>query len=104
MPAFDLAAAKAQQVASDETLHGEPESDEVPLPPQEDRTMPAMGQGAVMRWRVALLSAADGDARVMVLRQGAQPPEGAALAMVIPASPKDAETVAALLGGPKKDD
>lgn len=63
--------------------------------------MPAQGGGAVARWRVALLAASDGDARVMVLRHGDQPPEGAALAMVIPASAADARALDALFGEKK---
>lgn len=77
-----------------------PETSVVQAPPKE-RTMPAQGDGAVTRWRVALLAASDGDARVMVLRHGDTPPEGAALAMVIPASSADARALNELLGGKK---
>lgn len=67
----------------------------------EDYTMPAQGVGAVARWRVALLAASDGDARVMVLRRGDQAPEGAALAVIIPASAADAQALNALFGDEK---
>lgn len=105
MPAFRVEDLQGEP-SEDDTVHSAPdptaEAKEPELPPQDERTMPTMGEGAVVRWRVALLAAADGDARVMVLRKGQEPPEGAALAMVIPASTDDAQTIAALLGGKRR--
>ncbi len=53
---------------------------------------------AVPRHRVALLASPDGhDPRVMLLRDGMQPPPGAGIAMLIPSSSQDAKIVAQLL-------
>jgi len=84
-----------------ETLSSNDPAGSTNWPAKEDRTMPAIGEGAVARWRVALLAASDGDARVMVLGRGDQAPEGAALAMIIPASSADAQALAALFEGKK---
>lgn len=112
MPAMTLDDIRRQQPAPTSTIRLEdddnitmmsssPHPDPHDGTPPEDHTMPAHGDGVVTRWRVALLAAADGDARVMVLRRGDQAPEGAAMAMVIPASAEDARALNALLGGKK---
>ncbi|MCA9618738.1 MAG: hypothetical protein KC731_06945 [Myxococcales bacterium] len=61
-----------------------------------DATLPVMP--ALDRWRVALLSTADGEARVIWLAPGASAPEGAGVAMLVPVSATDAARIASLLG------
>ena len=60
-------------------------------------------KAAIPRFRVAMLASADGqDPRVMFLHSAASAPLGAGVAMLLPVSSKDAETIAALLSVPTK--
>jgi hypothetical protein len=101
MPAMVLEDLQRQDAAPNSTLQLEDDDNPTMMSsssggsPPKDRTMPAQGDGAVARWRVALLAAPDGDARVMVLGRDDRAPEGAALAMIIPASADDARTTSA---------
>jgi hypothetical protein len=64
--------------------------------PSVDHTLPAMS--SLSRFKVAMLASSDGDEpRVMLIEPGANAPAGAGVAVLIPVSSKDADTIATLL-------
>jgi hypothetical protein len=60
-----------------------------------DGTVPSMAPLA--RWRVALVTSADGEPRVLVLKPGTSAPSGAGVGILLPLSSRDAKIIAAML-------